>query len=549
MRWHQLYYLLAAFDLVTISCSLYLNHRLMDIHDESVRINQEWAGRLNLFSDLAQVGGEVNAPGNDVFDSRDVTAESVRLRAALARFEASLGAAELELFTAVDSTRADGLREDFVLVRLAMKEMVEEAELIFTFFRQNQPDKAGERMATMDRKYAKLNGGFAQLGRHIRAIQAENFLTQQADSAVLRRFEYLIAGAIVLMVLAVTVYGHRMARVMNTLMQEKERYLAALHEAHDDLERRVQVRTSELLAEISRRERAQQEAEQAQKQLVEASHRAGMAEVATGVLHNVGNVLNSVNISAGQLATALRQSSTGDVGRVAGLLRQHEGDLGDFLTNHPKGRQVPLFLGQLAEALAQEQQASLQEVTALTANIDHIKHIIAMQQNIARSGGAQEQVTLSELFEQALAINLASIERHEIEVVKDFAHLPPLLTDRNQVLQVLVNLIGNAKYAMLATTNPIKRLTLRATTDPAEPAFVCLQVSDTGQGIKPEHLARMFAQGFTTKKDGHGFGLHSGALAAKQMGGALDVHSAGEGQGATFTLRLPVTTVQLKAAA
>jgi signal transduction histidine kinase len=542
MRWHQLYYLLAAFDLVTISCSLYLNHRLMDIHDESVRINQEWAGRLNLFSDLAQVGGEVNAPGNDVFDSRDVKGESARLRAALTRFEQRLGTAEVELFNAVVGTRTNDLREDLALVRLAMQEMVEEADLIFSYFRQNQPEKAGERMATMDRKYAKLNGGFAQLGRHIREIQAGNFRTQQTDSAVLRRYEYLIAGAILFMVLAVTGYGHRMARVMNTLMQEKERSVAALHETQAGLERHVRERTSELRAEISRRERAQRDAEDAQEKLLESSRRAGMAEVATGVLHNVGNVLNSVNISASQIATQLRQSSAGDVARVVELFRQNEGQLGEYLTANPKGRQIPAFLGQLADALEQERRTGLKELESLTANIDHIKHIISMQQGLARSSGVRETVAPADLFEQALVINLASLERHQIDVIREFGDLAPIETDRHLLLQILVNLIGNAKYAMLKNDSPVKRLTLRALADPARPGFVLLQVRDTGLGIKQEHLSRIFNQGFTTKKDGHGFGLHSGALAAKQMGGTLEVHSDGEGCGATFTVCLPAST-------
>jgi signal transduction histidine kinase len=146
-----------------------------------------------------------------------------------------------------------------------------------------------------------------------------------------------------------------------------------------------------------------------------------------------------------------------------------------------------------------------------------------------------------ELFEQALAINMASLDRHAIEVIREFNELPTILADRHQVLQILVNLISNAKYAMLATDSPVKRLTLRACADAARPEIVILQVKDTGMGIKPENLKRLFAQGFTTKKDGHGFGLHSGALAAKQMGGTMEAASDGEGRGATFTIHLPIT--------
>jgi C4-dicarboxylate-specific signal transduction histidine kinase len=546
MRWHHLYYLLAAFDLVTISFSLYLNHRLMDIHDTSVKVNQEWASRLNQFSDLAQLAGAVNAPGNDVFDSQNVEAESARLREALNHFNAELTVAESNLFSVVAPTQTAALNQDLNLLRGSMKEMVDEAELIFSFFRQSKPEKAGERMATMDRKYAKLNGGFAQLGRHIRDIQAENFQSQQTQSSALHRYEYAIAAAIVLMVLAVTIYGHRMAAVMTALTLEKERYLNELREAHDGLEKKVAERTGELRQEIQRRELAQAEVDAAHIQLVNASRQAGMAEVANGVLHNVGNVLNSVNISSGQLESTLRQSAAGDVGLVAGLLKKHSANLGDYLTRDVKGQQIPAYLGQLAEALEQERRSSLTELDSLTGNIDHIKQIITMQQGIARSGGVKESLSVPELFEQALAINMASLDRHAIEVIREFNELPTILADRHQVLQILVNLISNAKYAMLATDSPVKRLTLRARADATRPEIVILQVADTGMGIKPENLKRLFAQGFTTKKDGHGFGLHSGALAAKQMGGTMEAASDGEGRGATFTIHLPVKQVSEK---
>ena len=285
------------------------------------------------------------------------------------------------------------------------------------------------------------------------------------------------------------------------------------------------------------------------RQLLDTSRRAGMADVAGSVLHNVGNVLNSVNISSNQIAAALRRSSIGDVGRVAGLLRQHEADLASYLTSDPKGRQIPAFLGRLAAALDGESAKNLAELESLTTNVDHIKQIISMQQGIARSGGVLEPVAVPDLFEQALAINLASLDRHAIEVVRDFAALPQVVLDRHQVLQVLVNLISNAKYAMLEKDSPVKRLTLRALADPACPGFVLLQVSDTGTGIRPGHIPRLFTQGFTTKEDGHGFGLHSCALAAKAMGGLLEVHSDGEGRGAVFTLHLRSQTEELRAVA
>ena len=182
----------------------------------------------------------------------------------------------------------------------------------------------------------------------------------------------------------------------------------------------------------------------------------------------------------------------------------------------------------------------LKEVESLSNNIEHIKQIVSMQQSLARFGGLQEPVRLTELMEQALAINLAALEQHQIAVVREYADLPEMMTDRHQVLQILVNLINNATHVMQASPGRQHCLTLRVDLAEDMPGWVRLQVHDTGVGIKPEYLTRIFAQGFTTRQEGHGFGLHSSALAAKMIGGALRASSPGEGQGATFTLDLPV---------
>jgi signal transduction histidine kinase len=221
------------------------------------------------------------------------------------------------------------------------------------------------------------------------------------------------------------------------------------------------------------------------------------------------------------------------------MLHEHTDALGDYLTRDPKGRQIPAYLTTLADYLTQEQATILKELEGLSSKIDHIRRIIDRQQDMARVGGVHEPVGPGEIMEEALAINLAALQRHQIEVVREYAEAPQIITDKHQVLQILVNLISNARYAMQAWNGRQHRLTLR--TGPAEDreGRVRFQVQDTGIGITPEHLPRLFTQGFTTKKDGHGLGLHSSVLAAQQLEGSLSVHSAGEGQGATFTLDLP----------
>jgi signal transduction histidine kinase len=129
-----------------------------------------------------------------------------------------------------------------------------------------------------------------------------------------------------------------------------------------------------------------------------------------------------------------------------------------------------------------------------------------------------------------------------VKVVRQLADLPPLLTDKHKTLMILVNLVSNAKYAMDGVPPAERILTVKLERNAT--GQVRIEVHDNGMGIAPEMLTRIFQYGFTTREEGHGFGLHSSALAAQEMGGALTVHSDGPGRGATFTLELPSLPVQ-----
>ena len=281
----------------------------------------------------------------------------------------------------------------------------------------------------------------------------------------------------------------------------------------------------------------EQKMEALHRQLLQASRTAGMAEVATGVLHNVGNVLNSVNVAAGVVTERLRTSKADGVSKLAQLFRDHGDNLGRFLAEDPRGRKVPDYLAQLAEHLDAERAELDKELKGLMLNIEHIKEIVAMQQNYARVSGVVEMVSLSDMMEDAFKIHGGAYARHGITVEREYDKLPTMSVDKHALLQIVVNLLHNAKYACEAANRPDKRVIVRAKA--AGPGRVKVEVADNGIGIAPENLTRIFSQGFTTRKNGHGFGLHSGALAAKQLGGSLTVHSDGIGLGATFTLELP----------
>lgn len=277
--------------------------------------------------------------------------------------------------------------------------------------------------------------------------------------------------------------------------------------------------------------------ERMHKQLTDASHLAGMAEVATSVLHNVGNVLNSINISGSLIAESLQNSKVANLTRAVALMRAHQPDLGDFLTTNPKGKQLLEYLGDLASHLAEEKAENLREVDVLVQNIVHVKEIVAMQQNYVKAMGVVESLKVKDLVEDAIRLNNGAMARHNVKVVQEFDEVPPIQAEKHKALQILVNLLRNAKHACDDSGREDKQITLRITGDENR---VKIMVSDNGIGIPAENLTRIFNHGFTTRKDGHGFGLHNSANAAKEMGGVLLVYSAGVGQGATFTLELPL---------
>jgi len=290
-------------------------------------------------------------------------------------------------------------------------------------------------------------------------------------------------------------------------------------------------------ADITGRKRADAERAVLNQQLMVVSRQAGMAEVATNVLHNVGNVLNSVNISCSVIEDKVRKSRIGSVTKTAELLQSHQENLSAFFTTDSAGLKLPDFLCKLSERLLEEQAAIIIELQLLSGNIDHIKQIVAMQQSYACISGVTEIINIPDLIEDGLRMCGEALSRHKVEVMREYGEVPPAAVEKAKVLQILVNLISNAKSACNESSRADKQMTLRLTAD-AETARI--SVIDNGIGISPENLTRIFAHGFTTKPAGHGFGLHSSVLAAREMGGDLTVHSEGSGQGSTFILKLPL---------
>ncbi len=291
-----------------------------------------------------------------------------------------------------------------------------------------------------------------------------------------------------------------------------------------------------VIQDTTERKRQEMELERVHKELMTASRQAGMAEVATNVLHNVGNILNSVNISASLVAERVRQSKAPGVARLAALLLEQGAAAGRFITDDERGKRIPEYLAALGEQLLTDQRMALIELESLRENLEHIKDTVAMQQSYAKRCGVTETVEVVDLVEDSLRLNAGAFARHGVTLQREFSDVPAITVDKHKVLQILVNLIRNAKYACDESGRSDKLITLRIESGGRG---VRILVIDNGVGIPESNMGRLFSHGFTTRQGGHGFGLHSGALAAQELGGTLHAESEGPGRGATFVLDLP----------
>jgi signal transduction histidine kinase len=279
------------------------------------------------------------------------------------------------------------------------------------------------------------------------------------------------------------------------------------------------------------------------KAVVDTARAAGMSEIATGILHNVGNVLNSVGVSGTLLENLLKGGQGAKLTLVAQLLEEHQADLGRFVSEDARGKKLVPLLKALAGGLEQERQQALAELSALNGGLGHIKELVASQQTYATRVSLREITHLPELIDEALAMTgRAAGEFRRLRIERRFAEIPPAPVDRHKVLEILVNVIQNARQAMddAAQQDPCLELSV----EPRGGGRVAIAVRDNGVGIAPENLAKIFNHGFTTKRNGHGFGLHSAANSAGELGGVLRASSAGPGRGAEFVLEFPYGAAQ-----
>lgn len=286
---------------------------------------------------------------------------------------------------------------------------------------------------------------------------------------------------------------------------------------------------------------------ESRQEVVRTARLAGMSEIATDVLHNVGNVLNSVTVSTGLLMKRTQSLPTQDLERMSSVLDQNADDLGHFVTEHAQGKHLLPFLKELSQTFQQRQQDIAGEIANLSQGVEHIAELVRSQQAYAGRGGVEDYGQPSELLNSAVSICRRPGDEATIEFIRSFEELPDVALDRQKVLEILVNLIKNAIDALDELSTGEKQIHLHIRH--GEPDKLELIVEDNGAGIDPTELTRIFEHGFSTKSHGHGFGLHASANAAVEMRGRLYAESAGRGAGTKFVLELPFRTRPLVEAA
>lgn len=312
--------------------------------------------------------------------------------------------------------------------------------------------------------------------------------------------------------------------------------VSAISERNRKLELEISRHTRELSERNNTLRDTLEELKSTRDQLIEKAHKAGMADLATSVLHDVGNILNSVNTSSALIDDIISHSSIHNLRKANELLRANIDKIDDFILNDPRGKTLLQYYLKLEEPIDEEYHQLELQNKRLAEKISLITEVISAQQNYSTGIRLQEKHNLEQIIEDTITLKRSVLELHNIKISTQFEFIGEIDVEKTKLIHILINLIKNAKESILER-NPEEK-NIRITTNHLG-SEIKISITDNGSGFTPENKSRIFTHGFTTKANGHGFGLHSCANYAREMNGTLLAKSDGPDKGATFSLYLP----------
>ncbi|MBD2439982.1 sensor histidine kinase [Nostoc sp. FACHB-110] len=532
-NWQFVYYALAVFNLLTISTSLYLNHKVMNIYINSVEVNNQWSKRLQSYSDINQLLIAINSPGNDVFESHNITNERIKLKNSQDAFQNLIKIIRNELKTNVSPTQAKLLLTELDILEVETHKMVAESELIFLYFSQNKPDIAGKHMARMDQSYHQANHILVRFRYNLTQIQQQLLEQQKGYANTFWLYEFAIATAMIIIVSCVTLYGHGLATKLKLEAQAKENSIADLQTAQLLLKEQKKQLTLTL-----------ENLKKTQSQLVQSEKMSSLGQLVSGIAHEVNNPVNFIHANLN-------------------YIQDYSADLLSLIQLYQKNYPQPVAeIKNKENAIDLEflQTDILKIVNSMKSGTERISQIVLSLRNFSRMDEAEyKRVNIHEGIDNTLLILQhrlkATCSRPEILVSKDYSQLPPVECYAGQMNQVFINILTNAIDALEESNknrtyqeilnNPNK---IAISTSFVNSEWITIAIADNGSGIPEPIQPRIFDPFFTTKPVGQGTGMGmsiSYQIITEQHSGKLEFSSI-PNQGTKFVIQIPIQQIVLE---
>ena len=407
-------------------------------------------------------------------------------------------------------------KEDYQKALEYYKLYTEEKDSIFT-------EESSEKIAEMQTKYET-----EKKEKENEILKKDNDIQKlEINKQQNLRNSFIVISALVLILAFVIYTRYRSKQKTNIILNQKNTEIENANTELNQKNKQITKQKNQLSITLK-------ELRETQKMLTDTAHRAGMAEIATGILHNVGNVLNSVKVSSQILKEKIISSKVNNLQKVLILMEEHIDNIGAFITSDEKGKMLPEYLLKVGVTLKEEQDNSLKELSTLHNGINHIEEIIAVQQSYAGVSGLVEKVALSDMMDDVLKMHTEMFRKYKIKITKKYSQTKSILIEKGKLIQVFVNLLKNAKESLETNDEKDRIITINIS---EYKQHQTVEITDNGTGISKENLTKIFSYGFSTKKAGKGFGLHTSALAMTELKGKLFAES--DGKGAKFIVSIP----------